>query len=485
MRLSSALRLLLLTPGYAIDSIDSQSLSKSTSVRSHGPRQGQFQTPIKIQAQTSRANSHTKQKKQQGQQTNTQQVVECNPDIADIGILQCSVGQYCMESRVSKLGGYCLEKVIASNDRQLQGTVGGAGSFLPTSYCEPSSDDYGFYECDCSVFDVTTNTGSFTCTLYDDYCFTDETCGRLTVTNTLFSDVDTSNGSSDRAEYCGNFQDPFDVEICYSVDRENRCDIVIDGVSCDACEIVHVVTDSDLQFISYDCYQFDCTNTLANLAGNDCLGPAILETVMANGNEEGAIEVPSTHPNTVSIAPTTASTIWTTDEPTVAPTTGPRTSAPTLVISTSPTSSPTMTASVVPSLSPSASASSSPTVAPSTSPTVIASNEPTTSPSWSSSTSPALMESDYPSYVPSFEPTSLPVATRQLNTTSSAPSTSPSAKVVAEGPSAAPSFRSVTTNQPTGTNTDAPHCGVERNIAYSHATSCLLTLVPFLLAFAQ
>ena len=92
--------------------------------------------------------------------------VECIPDEeiteANVGVLGCSsvsADQVCRASVDSSLGGFCYSSSSFMDTRSLQyqGYIYGA--------CDPTSPDYQRYDCDCSDFDNTTNTGSISCRL--------------------------------------------------------------------------------------------------------------------------------------------------------------------------------------------------------------------------------------------------------------------------------------------------------------------------------
>lgn len=101
--------------------------------------------------------------------------VECDPTSSspDVGILSsCGVGKHCMAVDDNDVGGLCVnddDLIIAEEliveQRELQGYE------AITDLCDPASTAYEPGKCDCSVFDLETNTGTFSCTLEAAYCF--------------------------------------------------------------------------------------------------------------------------------------------------------------------------------------------------------------------------------------------------------------------------------------------------------------------------
>ena len=84
--------------------------------------------------------------------------VECTPEDssieANVGVLGCAVDQICKASDHSGMGGFCHTAPLTSA-RSLQ---------LETDVCDPTSTSANYKVCDCSNFDITTETGSVSCT---------------------------------------------------------------------------------------------------------------------------------------------------------------------------------------------------------------------------------------------------------------------------------------------------------------------------------
>ena len=198
---------------------------------------------------------------------------ECEPldGDPDIGILACSYNEHCVESDASSLGGFCISY---EHDGRLLKQV------LPSNVCDPSYTGTKFQNCNCSNFDVTTNTGAFSCQIYDYYCFLPKYCGALVIYRTILP-----NGQ-ESSNYCYQIVTPSSVDICYGINSTPECYLSVNGTTCSSCEIVNVA-----QLNATGCYQFDCTNTIANFSGNDCKNEFLIQGVFPH-----AFHTPSPSP---------------------------------------------------------------------------------------------------------------------------------------------------------------------------------------------
>jgi len=117
--------------------------------------------------------------------------VECDPKISehedepDVGILACGHNYYCAESQESLLGGVCTE--YGTNMHRFLQIDTDTGGII----CDPNSESYlggGYYEdCNCSNFDLATRTGTVECVAYENYCFVDSICARVSISITVSS----------------------------------------------------------------------------------------------------------------------------------------------------------------------------------------------------------------------------------------------------------------------------------------------------------
>jgi hypothetical protein len=215
--------------------------------------------------------------------------VECDPasSDADVGLLSCGMGNYCMESQGSDLGGFCVESPIAF-DRDLQAnatngtsetsdeTEGGAGQ-----YCNESSPYFGYLDCNCDEFDVANNTGTLSCDIYKNYCFgaygCNETCANSSLT------YSTDGEESSRYIACYDFFSPYEQRFCYyytSALGETGCAISLDEEFCTSCSTTNITSFYDSEV----CNDFDCENVGMG-SGNSCadgLYPPIVNECFGN-----------------------------------------------------------------------------------------------------------------------------------------------------------------------------------------------------------
>ena len=92
-----------------------------------------------------------------------QPAIECNPLLkaTDAGIFACGIDSHCIKSEESKLGGFCVafeQAPILSHALQLFNFT-----------CVEGPDADGF-TCDCSLFNNTSDLGSYTCSLPEESC---------------------------------------------------------------------------------------------------------------------------------------------------------------------------------------------------------------------------------------------------------------------------------------------------------------------------
>jgi hypothetical protein len=88
--------------------------------------------------------------------------VECDPYLseehADVGILSCGAGKYCMESTDSSMGGLCVDNV--ATDRTLQ--VVGNKTVFELAYDLCYTTKLSHYSCECNM-DLDAKSGMLSC----------------------------------------------------------------------------------------------------------------------------------------------------------------------------------------------------------------------------------------------------------------------------------------------------------------------------------
>ncbi|KAG7366855.1 hypothetical protein IV203_029525 [Nitzschia inconspicua] len=145
--------------------------------------------------------------------------------------------------------------------------------YLDTNNCDLKG--HGYYGCDCSGFDSEANTGSLTCTIYEDY--QEGICGDFKITDNL-----TYDGA--KVYCCYSLKEPFEIELCYRFQEDNSCDVLVGDETCSSCDIVDVDNADILGYPLSNYLSFDCTNTLAKVIGNDCLGSYLVDGLFSLSN---------------------------------------------------------------------------------------------------------------------------------------------------------------------------------------------------------
>ncbi len=171
----------------------------------------------------------------------TSSPIECDPSVADIGILPCGADASCVKSNDSKMGGLCQPSMT----RRRTSTA----YYGPSRLCASSSYEDTFYSCKCDDFDSTTKSGSITCTYKEETCFGSmyygcyATCATRSFTQGFENDTYTSYKS------CINFSTPRAESFCRSYGNDwAKCEVEFNGETCNSC--------------SYEKYylNFDCSN---------------------------------------------------------------------------------------------------------------------------------------------------------------------------------------------------------------------------------
>mmetsp|Transcript_19272 Transcript_19272/g.35995 ORF Transcript_19272/g.35995 Transcript_19272/m.35995 type:complete len:411 (-) Transcript_19272:203-1435(-) len=215
--------------------------------------------------------------------TNTQpdnQAVECHKAMpsssnTDVGILSaCPVGQYCMESKNSSLGGVCVSereeratKLALEASRNLEDED---ETFVEKmeELCRLNLGDT--LTCSTCAVDSASYTASVDCT-YDQVCYelgslcsSDkvEFCGDETVTASLRGEDDFE------IKTCYELKEPDEFNYCisysYSPDSDPTCEIEIDGILCNSCTLVQDGEEGEW------CREFDCENTIVQRSATIC-----------------------------------------------------------------------------------------------------------------------------------------------------------------------------------------------------------------------
>jgi hypothetical protein len=221
--------------------------------------------------------------------------IECKPsssssDPFDFGLLYCGADRHCKESPYSFLGGYCMDNIIEDNEttttnhnimsrrrRRRQQVVGQRTFFeLAELFCNESNSSE-VVSCDCSQLDFNEYKGELTCYLgpYCDYiesgcnngddyfsvCLSETFTGKAE-SKLSYSYTSCYNQTMPTTGYEFNYCADFAFDVVYGP----TCDVQVDGVSCNSCEIS---IDGGVEY-GENCEVFDCSNTKINYQANRC-----------------------------------------------------------------------------------------------------------------------------------------------------------------------------------------------------------------------
>ena len=208
----------------------------------------------------------------------------CDPntavDDANVGILSCSVGQYCMEvvssdANNNEFGGICAaivdeNKESANQEHYQESLEVDRNLQIYTSHylCNETHPYFGkYYECDCTDFDQgNSGRGIIDCTSVNLFCDSaGSACAKKGYRLISYGLYDYTY------RYCYNFVSPYPQEVCYTYySQDFQCSLSFNGENCDSCRQMYMYTGTPGQFDV--CLDFDCTNTCGNHEGNRCFG---------------------------------------------------------------------------------------------------------------------------------------------------------------------------------------------------------------------
>jgi hypothetical protein len=229
---------------------------------------------------------------------------ECDPNLllddADLGILSCGDGQYCVESSDSIEGGICVTftsgRLMPGRSLQVDTTGGNStNSTNSTNITDVSffdekfdsfcvSGDAAYDICACTNIDGVSSTVDIYCIVWDGCIDVESQCGSYTghcFTQEYNLNFTAEGGYFDRA-FCYVDTQPFSQSLCFvgaGVNGTiNECSVLLDGTQCQSCVMAEMFynedscVEGDIGCIpkSFFCYEFDCTNVPGGLAGVDC-----------------------------------------------------------------------------------------------------------------------------------------------------------------------------------------------------------------------
>jgi hypothetical protein len=251
-------------------------------------------------------------------------IIECKPlsspatvdSAADIGVLSCGMGKYCMESSVSSLGGVCMDSdsdSLVSNlpARRRQQVVGRLSVFeVADLFCNRPDTTGLVVECNCTV-DFEAYSGEFSCNFGSTEDCPDfkagchyETTFPLCSTEKLVASMESKTSYSYTSCYTQSmpatgYSFTYCTEFGFTEETGPTCDMTVGDERCNSWyealrSTLHLSVHSHLRFLTIlasfcdeiplssqinigggetygeNCEVFDCTNTAINYAGDRC-----------------------------------------------------------------------------------------------------------------------------------------------------------------------------------------------------------------------
>jgi hypothetical protein len=199
------------------------------------------------------------------------EAVECDPTAngADVGILSCGADQYCAESDMSSLGGFCTtnpsDESFGHRNLQNQTFLDYLSGICASEETSPN------LSCETCEIDAAAYTASVKCT-YTSYCAAiNGLCGDGKTYDFCGVDnrtVDVTGPGLYTYGKCFSMTTPLEFTYCDSFTQSGpedfSCDVSINGVTCNSCELYYNPSTGGL------CQGFNCENTDLGTSGSTC-----------------------------------------------------------------------------------------------------------------------------------------------------------------------------------------------------------------------
>lgn len=253
-----------------------------------------------------------------------------------IGVLSCGEDEYCAESDMSNLGGFCQkqQQPVAHEEgdddrrRRLQ------SCWDAVSYCsgtEPDLDYCADYDqvlptCECGAFNVTGGAGSITCQV-PNYCIVNRPIlGFAPCEPTCYDAISsrTYSATSNSSITCTVFTAPYTQTLCFgyseTLDKygeaiDKSCNISFDGIYCDSCSVANLMDTPQSNPQHFDAW--NCTNvglgaspTDASFASRFLVRPPLLigDPDCSKTNSPTMMMTPSPTESPMALVPVTIAT---------------------------------------------------------------------------------------------------------------------------------------------------------------------------------
>jgi hypothetical protein len=240
-------------------------------------------------------------------------IQECDPysatmNNADVGILSCGQGRYCLESSMVSSAknlaefsfqGVCISMpdestvelldsmMLSPNEQGSRMLQSNGTSVIDDMYdiCYGNMSD-AYVDCDCEGVDVATYTGSLSCQYSEQICgdLSNVCGGNVTFCYQITYDLSVSAPYTFQTQMQYDFTSPTVFQYQYGVQYTgspdpDSCTVSFDGTQCTSCEFTQILYDGDNA--PTDCVMFDCGNTAMELSATVC-DYSIVEMIIAD-----------------------------------------------------------------------------------------------------------------------------------------------------------------------------------------------------------
>lgn len=246
-------------------------------------------------------NQKRQQRQQQLYRNRNNEVIECDPStsttvttMADIGILSCGYGQYCIESTASTIGGICVDLIREEVDEQQQQQQQKhrttstmmtelSSSTLPSSCVSGITPDGGIQVCLDDFYCIEPcNTTCINSTFALEYLRLDDGTFETSSCTTIYAPpiFGTPNGANGVID---NENDNVGSITYCDFRNETYCSVSIHNQECYSCELTFPSEFNG----TFSCLSFNCTNIILGTSadgstvvtgnvGADCYGDRLI-----------------------------------------------------------------------------------------------------------------------------------------------------------------------------------------------------------------
>jgi hypothetical protein len=170
-------------------------------------------------------------------------IVSSTKSQADVGVLSCGLGKYCLESSASSTGGYCVSDNSRMPGRRRQQVVGRMSIVeLADLFCNRPEETGLKVDCNCTM-DFSNFTGDFSCDFGPDCTEILSGCDEETFPLCSTERLDANIVGADSYSYTScytqllplsNEQFTYCTDFGYTASTGPTCEIEVEGVPCNS-----------------------------------------------------------------------------------------------------------------------------------------------------------------------------------------------------------------------------------------------------------